>query len=289
MRFAGLRKLSANYISDETYIKGQYFLKFGKPLNLNAPQTFNEKIQWLKINWHDPLLTVCSDKYAVREYVQERLGSRVLKKLYHVYSSVKEIDFDMLPDSFVLKLNHGSGQNIFCRRKLDLDWDHTVRRLQHYFDNNHYYYGREWCYKNISPLILCEELLNDRDEPQYDYHLLCFDGEPLFIEVMSDKLSGDNYMSMFDAEWNWLDRSHKKLVLFPNIPARPACLEALLEYGRHLSQGFPYARVDFFYSNGHLYFGEITFYPMSGLTEFIPEKYDHLLGSFIRLPQPSPR
>ena len=154
-------QLIAIFIPDDVYVKWQYKRKLGKELNLISPVSFNEKLQWLKLNWKDEISTICADKYKVRDYVKDRIGDHVLTRLYGVYDRVEDIVLDNLPESFVLKITHGSGQNILCKNKKDVDWGYAFAFLKMYMAHNHYYYGREFPYKNIVPRIICEEFLDD--------------------------------------------------------------------------------------------------------------------------------
>ena len=268
------------FLPDKTYIHWQYQQYFGKPLDLENPRTFNEKIQWIKLNWRVNLLTQCADKYEVRKFVESRIGPKTLKLLYGVYRRPEEILPHALPEKFMLKANHGCGQNIPCRSQAEFDWNLARRQLKHFLKHNLYPHGREWAYKHIAPRIICEEYLDGT--PLMDYNILCFDGVPRFVEVIADRL-GEPRVNMFDLEWNLLDRKYATPALGEQI-TRPAEFDHLLQDAVRLAQGFPFVRVDFFHDGRRFYFGELSFYPNNGLTLFNPDSFDEYLGSFLQLP-----
>lgn len=276
-------RLMAWMISDAAFAARQYEKKTGKQLNIESPRTFNEKLQWLKLHYRKDLLTQCVDKYAVRDFVKNRVGSEILIPLYGVYDRVEDIDITALPQSFVLKVNHGCGQNILCRDKDALDWKQSRRQLRRWMGRNYYYYGREWAYKNIVPKIVCEEYLGEDDGPPQDFKLFCFDGVPEFLEVHSDRF-GDHNKNLYDMDWNVLDFRRGKTRIGPQIAERPLHLDRIVDCATRLSRGFPFVRVDLYYVDDKVYFGEMTFYPSNGTTEFYPEEYNLIWGSRIRLP-----
>jgi len=270
------------YIPDERYLARKYKEKMGRRLNLQNPLAFTEKIQWLKLNWRYDILTRCSDKYEVRKFVEERVGPELLKKLYGVYDRVKDIDINRLPDAFVLKVNHGCKQNIFCTDRSELDWNHSVNLLKKYLKKNRYYYRREWAYKNIVPRILCEEHLTKNGETFYEYNFYCYDGVPRLVEILEDK-GGCRRINMFDLDLKLLENRYKYPPLCGPVE-KPAQFNRMLEYVSELSRGFPFVRTDLFRVNNKVYFGEMTFYPLSGLSKIQPESFDFFLGSFLNVP-----
>ncbi len=267
-------------LSDETFIRWQYQHRLNKPLNLETPRTFNEKIQWIKLNHRADLMTRCADKYEVRKFVESRIGPATLKRLHGVYRQPEEIDPAALPEKFMLKVTHGCGQNIACRSQAELNWKHIRRLLKRFLKNNLYQHGREWAYKNIVPRILCEEYLEGR--PLMDYNIFCFDGVPRFVEVIADRL-GHPRVNMFDLDWNLLERKYETPPLGEQIQ-KPDYVAQMLADARRLAAGFPFVRVDFFHDGQRVYFGEMTFYPRNGVNFFIPESFDTYLGSFLNLP-----
>ncbi|HBS58911.1 MAG TPA: hypothetical protein DEA44_06580 [Firmicutes bacterium] len=276
------RWLRTKLISDRKFAERQYEHRMGKALNLQDPRTFNEKIQWLKLNWRQDILTQCADKYEVRNFVQERIGADILKRLHGVFGSVDEIDVNQLPGSFLLKVNHGSGQNIVCPDKSNLDWQQTAKLLKRHLKRNLYYLSREWAYKNITPRILCEEYVRADGQPNYDYNFYCFNGMPRFMEVTEDRL-GSPRVSMFDLEGNLLERRYNTPPLTPPY-IKPRQLDKMIEIAALLSRGFPFVRVDLLLVQHKIYFGEMTFYPLNGLINFRAPHFDEFLGSFLQLP-----
>ncbi len=276
-------RLLSFFVSDEVFIKWRYRIVMGKKLNLTCPRSLNEKIQWLKLHWRDERLTVCADKYLVREYVARRCPDLTLNEIYGVFDKVEDIDVGQLPDSFVLKVNHGSGQNIFCRNKKDVDWKQARKLLKLYLHNNHYYAGREWAYKNIVPRILCEEYLEENGKPPTDYKFYCFNGQPRVIEVHFDRF-GDHRNNLYDPDWNLLPIENDVPRLQGDVE-KPLKLKEMCAAAAELARGMVFVRIDLYNIKGKIHFGEMTFYPASGTDQFASDGYDYLLGSFLKLPQ----
>jgi hypothetical protein len=269
------------YISDEKYLFLMYRIKMGRHLNLQNPQAFTEKIQWLKLNWRCDILTKCADKYEARKFVEERIGPEVLKELYGVYEKPEEIDINKLPDAFVLKVNHGCKQNIFCKKKSEIDWNHSVRLLKEYLKANYYYPHREWAYKNIVSRIICEQHLTKNGEILYEYGFYCYDGVPRLVEI-NEYQAEIHRVNMFDINLNLLENKYGSPPLQVPVTRTPQ-FDRMLEYSTILSKGFPFVRVDLLYVNNRIYFGEMTFYPLAGLCKLDPESFDLFLGSYLEL------
>jgi hypothetical protein len=276
------RSLIGRQIPDEMYLKILYRIKVGRRLDLQNPRAFSEKIQWLKLHYRYDIVTQCSDKYAVRRFVEDRIGPEVLKELYDVYEEIEDIHIHKLPDAFVLKVNHGSGQNIFCKKKSELDWNHSIRLIKKYFKDNHYFEYREWGYKNVAPRIICEEHLTKNGETLYEYGFYCYDGVVRLVE-MNEYTPGLKRVNMLDLDLNLLENKYSSPPLFQPV-TRPMQLDRMLEYAAILSKGFPFVRVDFITVNDRIYFGEMTFYPLAGLARISPESFDYFLGSYLKLP-----
>ncbi|MFH2068592.1 MAG: ATP-grasp fold amidoligase family protein [Candidatus Omnitrophota bacterium] len=255
----------------------------GKRLNLQDPRAFTEKLQWLKLNWRKDILIRCTDKYEVRKLVAERVGPEILKELYGVYDRLEDIDISQFPDAFVLKINHGSGQNVFCRNKSDFDWKRSSGLLKKHLKSNRYYPHREWGYKNIVPRIICEEHLTKNGEDMYEYQFYCYDGLSRLVQIRQNK-AGEIRVSMFDLDLNLLE-GNKNLKPLSAPVTKPAQFEKMIEYASKLSRGFLFVRVDLFHVNNRVYFGEMTFYPASGLFPIDPESTDILMGSYLNLPR----
>jgi hypothetical protein len=261
---------------------------FGRPINWGAPRSFNEKIYWLMRYYRRRIMTTLADKYAVRNYVADRLGARFLNTVYGVWNTPEEIPYDSLPPAFVLKATHGHAMNIFCRSRDTLDKVACRRQLAVWLRRNHYLAYREWAYKHIRPRIIAEELLVDPlcGTPP-DYKFFCFSGEPRFIQVDTDRFA-DHRRDFFDVDWTILPFTVKFPRSDRSIP-RPTNLEEMVECARMLAAGFPFVRVDFYSCNGQTIFGEMTWYPDAGTTLFSPQSYDEYWGRQIQLPPARPR
>jgi len=273
-----------NFLNDKNYIKLLYYANFKEKLDLNNPKTFNEKVQWMKLYDRDPLYTQLVDKYEVRSYVEERLGDDYLIPLYGVWDTFEEIDFDKLPDQFVLKTNHDSNSVVICKDKATLDIEAAREKLTESLNRNYFYQGRQWAYKNVKPRIICEKyMVDERLDETRDYKFFCFDGEPKIMFISRDRGS-DPRSDFYDMDFNHLD-VHKD---FPNSdipPEKPVNFDKMIEISKHLSKGFPQVRLDYYEINGEIYFGEYTFYSGNGFTAFHPHKYDELLGDWFELPE----
>lgn len=266
-------------IPDPLYLKIVYRIRVRKKCNLKNPQCYTEKLQRMKLDDHNPLYTQIADKYGVRKFVEDRIGNEYLTKLYGVYNSEKEIEYDKLPQSFVLKATHDSGGCIIVHDKDALQIDKVNKKLSKLLKRNFYWKGREWGYKNIKPRIICEELLEDSTNKDIlDYKFFCFHGEPKLLYVASDRINGTKF-DFFDLDFNHLDiKNH-----YPNSTktfSKPRNFEKMIELARCLSQGFQQVRVDFYNIEGKIYFGEMTLYHMSGLERFEPDEWDYKIGAW---------
>lgn len=259
--------------------------KLGYKPNLDNPKSFNEKMQWYKMYYKDPLMTKCADKYLVRDYVKEKIGEEYLVPLLGVYNSPEEIDFDKLPEKFVLKVNWGSGQNIIVKDKSKLDIEETKAKLKQWMkpESNHYYMGFEWVYKDIQPKIIVEEFLVQLDGDLFDYKYFCYNGKVKNLFVVSDRFK-NKYVDFYDLKWQRLP--FKRLYNnSPNGIQKPKLFDKMLELSEILAKDFIFCRVDFYEVEDKLYFGEITFYPGNGSEPFKPVEWDYKLGEMIELPK----
>lgn len=272
------------FIPDKLMIEIQYFLKLGRKLNLKDPQRFTEKLQWYKINYRDNLLTIGADKYKVRDYVESKGLHHILNKLYKVYNNPYEINISDLPEKFVIKTNNGSGTNYFVKDKKRIDLPKIQDELNVWLNRDVYSTGREWSYKNIVPVIIVEELLEEENkfEGISDYKFLCFNGKPMYIILDVDRFNGHK-RNIYDLNWNLIDVSTDKPNINNDVP-KPEGLEELIETAKILSEDFPFVRVDLYYVNKKIYFGELTFYPWTGYVEFNPDSFDFELGNKFILP-----
>ena len=275
--------ISNNIFLIKEHIQKQFINKFGYNPNIDNPTTFNEKLQWLKLYYKNPLLTLCADKYKVRDYVKKIIGKKYLTNLLGVYNNENKINFNKLPNKFILKVNHGYAQNIICKNKLKLNEKNVKNQLKEWIKSgsNNYYFSYEWSYKNIKPKIICEEYLGDN---LLDYKIFCFSGKPICIGVDMDRFT-NHRKNFYDLNWNCLsiERFGSPKDDSFNIP-KPLNLNEMLVVAKKLSSKFPFVRVDLYSIKGKTYFGEMTFYPGAGLDPFKPVEWDYKFGEMIKLP-----
>lgn len=270
-------------IPDKVYLQIIFRARMGKKLNIKEPKTYNEKLQWLKLHDRKPEYTKLVDKYEVRSHIKETIGEEYLIPLFGVYDRFEDIDFDRLPKQFVLKCTHDSGGKIICKDKTKLNIQKTRKVINKYLKRNYYYPGREWPYKEVKPRIICEKyIMDEREEDLKDYKFFCFHGEPHFLFVTSDR-EKDIRFNYYDMDFQLLPFSQQDKQSDREIK-KPVCFEKMIELARILSRGITHVRVDFYEIEGHIYFGELTFFNDSGLRKFEPEIYDEILGSWINLP-----
>lgn len=271
-----LRKMS----SDRQYYRIRYFLKFGHALDLKNPRTFNAKLHWLKLHNRKRRYGKLVDKYEVRSFVANTIGSQYLVPLIGIYTNVEEINFDQLPDSFVLKGTHGAGWVLLCATKKSLDIPKVKVILQSWLSKNFYEMWGEHVYKEIPPRIICEAMLKPGDGSSLtDYKFFCFDGVPKFLNTVSDRF-GKHTKDFYDLEWNHLPFSQGHARSDTPEP-KPALLDDMIRLATHLSQGFKMIRLDLYQLDGKIYFGEFTFFPSNGLTAFSPSEVDLKRGELI--------
>ena len=274
-------------INSETYLKMRFLMRTGKHLDLDNPKTFNEKLQWLKLYYHKPVFSCMVDKYGAKQFVSERIGEDKIIPTLGVYRSFDEINFDELPDQFVLKCTHDSGGLVICRDKAKLDKEAARTRIEKSLKVNYFWYSREWPYKNVTPRIIAEKYMEDAGKATLPvYKIFCFGGEPTLIQSIQNDKTEKETIDYFDTDWNLLDLRQN----YPNsanpLP-RPQGLEEMLDYARTLSAGHPFLRTDFYSINGKIYFSEFTFYSDGGMAVFYPNTWDLELGKKIVLPDKS--
>lgn len=273
-------------MDDEKYLKLVYKSKMKRELNLDDPKTFNEKLQWLKLYDRKPEYTKMVDKYEAKLYVAERIGEEHIIKNYGVWDSFDDIDFDKLPDKFVLKCTHDCGGLVICRDKSKLDKEAARKKINKSLKVNYFYSGREWPYKDVKPRIIAEEYMEDERTGELpDYKFFCFDGEvkAMFIATERQK-GGEVKFDFFDSEFNHLDfrQGHPNASVCPRKPER---FDEMKKLAEKLSAGIPQLRVDFYEVNGRIYFGELTFYHFTGMVPFEPAEWDKTFGDWINLPK----
>lgn len=274
--------ICSNLFPDKLYLQIMYFLACGKKLDLKHPKTFNEKLQWLKLYNHNPLYTTMVDKVEAKKYVAKKIGEEYIIPTLGVWDEPEDIDFEKLPNQFVLKCNHNSGLGMcICKDKNQLNIEKAKSELKKGLCQNYYKYWREWPYKNIKRKILAEKFMVDESGTELkDYKIFCFDGNPQIIEVDYGRFI--NHMrNVYDTDWNFIAMQ----IEFPNDPnhiiARPEKLNEMLALARKLSEGIPHVRVDFYSINDRIYFGELTFFHGSGMEKFNPNEWDERLGRLI--------
>ena len=271
-------------IPDSLFLKIEYRLKMNKKLNLKKPETFSEKLQWLKIYDRNPLYTKLVDKYEVRKQIAKIIGEDYLIPLLGVYDSFEEINFNELPNQFVLKPNHTSGDIYICKDKSKINYSELKKTINRWLKREYYWIHREWPYKNVKPRIVCEKYMVDESGTELkDYKIFCFNGEPKLIQVDYNRFSGHK-RNLYDINWNYIPVSYQ-YPTYPNIVIKkPQKLSEMLELARLLSKNYPHVRVDFYCIRDKIYFGEMTFYPEAGFGKFNSESLEKEMGSWIELP-----
>ena len=270
---------------DEEYLKRIFHYKMGYALHLDNPTTFNEKLQWLKLYDRKPEYTAMVDKYEMKSYISEHIGEQYIIPTIGVWNHFDEIDFDKLPEQFVLKCTHDSGGLSICKDKSIWNKSVAKEKLEKSLKRNYYYAGREWPYKNVQPRILAEKFMSNHGKDLIDFKVHNFNGIPKVILVCAERFSDEQYtQDFFDCEWNHLPVKRPKAPNATMKMQKPACLQEMLEISRILSKNIPFLRTDFYIIEDRLYIGELTFSPASGFIPFEPESFDYELGSYLKLP-----
>ena len=284
-----LKSLFGKYgrkLPDKLFLSLYYRLKIGRKLNWQNPKSFNEKIQWLKLYNRIPEYTKYVDKYKVREYIAKTIGEKYLIPLLGVWDNPDEIDFNRLPNQFVLKCNHNSGGLCVCKDKSSFDIEEAKAKLRKSLKMDYYLKFREWPYKDVPRKIIAEKYMVDNTELSSlrDYKFMCFDGKVKCSFVCSDRNTKKGlHVTFFDTDWNVLPFERHYPARKDGLP-KPKNYDEMVILAEKLSNSIPFVRVDFYEINGKVYFGELTFYPGSGFEEFTPYSADEWLGSFIKLP-----
>lgn len=273
-----------NRMPDEAYLKKVYRARMGRPLNLEDPQLFSEKLQWLKLYDRNPLYTQLVDKYKVREYIAEKLGEEYLIPLMGVWDDPDNIDFDALPDQFVLKCNHNSGTGMcICRDKSKLNYDEVRKNLKKGLREDFFLKAREWPYKDVPRKIICEQYMTDGcgAEELTDYKFFCVNGHVDNVMVCLERSSGDPQFHYFDRDWKTLQI--EKIAPRGCISCKPENMDDMFRIAAVLSEGFPFVRIDLYDICGKIFFGEMTFYPKGGWDDDFLNEADQRLGSLVNL------
>ena len=276
-----------DHLPDEKYLRKLFKARLHKELDLENSQTFNEKLQWLKLYNRKPEYTMMVDKYKVREYIAKTLGEEYLIPLIGVWDDPDEIDFDALPNQFVLKCNHNSGLGMcICKDKSKLDIPKVKAELRKGLKQDYYLTGREWPYKDVPRKIICEKYMtNGTGEELNDYKLMCFGGKVKATFVCNNRFSKNGLnVTFYDTDWTRMPFERH----YPSCKTeieKPRTYDEMVAVAEKLAQEIPFVRADFYEINGKTYFGELTFFPGSGFEEFSPSEWDKTLGEWIKLPR----
>lgn len=276
-----------NSIPDDEYLKRMYRYYFKRDLDLMNPVTFNEKLQWLKINNRNPEYTIMVDKFQVKDFVSRKIGEQYVIPTYGVWDRFQDINFDDLPNKFVLKCTHDSGGLVICKDKSKLDYHASRKKLESSLKRNFYWEGREWPYKNVKPRILAEKYMEDRpgSHSLTDFKFFCFDGVVKMMFVASDRLNETE-----ETKFDFYDENFVHLPFIQGHPnssnqiSKPISFEKMKLLASKLSAGIPHVRVDFYQVENKIYFGEMTFFHFSGFQPIIPNEWDFKIGSWLKLP-----
>lgn len=268
-------------LPDELYLKMCFLIYMHQKLDLNNPQTFNEKMQWLKLHDRRTKYTQWADKYLVKQYIADKIGEQYVVPLLGVWDRFEDIDRTALPKQFVLKTTHGSGGIVICRDKETFDWKYAEKKLKRSLCVNYFYNGREWPYKNITPRIIAEQYLENEkgDGGLVDYKFYCFHGIPRFLYVsggLEDHATAR--ISFCNMDYTKADFRRADYAEFETLPDKPVNFDKMKEFAAMLSADMKFLRVDFFEAKGRLYFSELTFTPRNGFMKFHPKEYDLVWG-----------
>lgn len=279
-----VKRLPLHWMRDDTYLRMLYWIRFGKKLDLEAPQTFNSKLQWLKLYDRRPEYTIMVDKYAAKKWVADRIGEQYVIPTLGVWNHFDEIDFNRLPNRFVLKCTHDSGGLVIVRDKNNLDKRAARHKIEKCLRRNFYYTGREWPYKNVPSRIIAEPYLTDESGVELkDYKIFNFDGTPNLIQVDYGRFA-KHKRNLYTTDWKYIEAA----IQYPTDPthqiAEPKKLDKMLELAHKLSEGFPHVRTDFYNIEGRILFGELTLNHGSGFEKFTPPELAVKMGQWLTLP-----
>lgn len=278
-------KYALRFIPDSIYVKIYYFARFKRLPNLKNPKTYNEKLNWLKLNDKNPIYTTIVDKYEAKKYISNIIGEKYIIQTLGVWDRFDDINFDELPKQFVLKCTHDSGGIVIVKDKDSFDKVKAKKKLESSLETNFYYICREWPYKNIKPRIIAEKYIEDTKTKELrDYKFFCFNGEPKIMLIVSGRYDTEGpKLDYFDMDFNHLDIIQDR----PNAKyeiKKPVNFEKMIELSKKLSENMIHVRVDFYEVDGNLYLGEITLYHHGGYARFSPKKWDKIIGDWLKLP-----
>ena len=272
--------------SDYDFLCEKYEVIFDEKLDLKDPKRFNAKLQWLKLYDRKPEYITMVDKYLVKDYVAEIIGKKYIIPTIGVWDNAEMIDFNVLPNQFVLKCNHNSGLGMcICRNKENLDFAEVKKNLKKGLKQNYYLTNREWPYKDIKRKIIAEKYMQDETEGLIDYKVHNFNGTPQFILVCKDRFKNSGLTEDFyTPEWKHMEVKRPNCSNSKEVIDKPKELDEILELSKKLSKGIPFVRTDFYIINHHVYFSEMTFYPAAGFEKYEPDEWDFILGDYLILP-----
>lgn len=271
---------------DKTYLSLLFWCRMGKIINWKNPRTFSEKLQWLKIYDRRPVYTIMVDKVKAKEYVASKIGEKYIIPTIGVWDNPDMIDFERLPNRFVLKCNHNSGLGMFiCKNKSNLDVEKVKTELRKGLAENYFLLNREWPYKDVERRVLAEVYMEDEYGELRDYKWFCFNGEVKALFIATDRSKGEEAtrFDFFDENYNHLPftNGHPNALVPPN---KPLMFDEMKRLAAELSKGIPHVRIDFYEVGDKIYFGEMTFFHWSGMKPFVPEEWDYKFGEWLLLP-----
>ena len=279
---------TARFFPDKLFLELKFRLMMGHKLDLKNPKTFNEKLQWLKLYNRKPEYTTMVDKYAVKQYVADKIGEEYIIPTLGVWDKPEDIDWDALPNQFVLKTTHGGGGGgvVICKDKSIIDIDDAIKKLKQSLKQDIFLSLREWPYKDVPKRIIAEEYMTDGGDNKElkDYKFFCFNGNPYCLKIDFDRYIGHR-ANYYDMDMNLLPFG--EACCMPDFDKKletPQNFEKMVEIVKKLSENIPFARIDLYNSNGKIYFGEITFFPAGGMGKFVPDEWDYNMGEYLKLP-----
>ncbi len=280
-------RINKKGLSDKEYLIEIGKIRLGYVMNLDNPKTFNEKVNWLKINDHKDYYSILVDKIRVKDYVGKLIGFDHIIETYGVWNSFDEIDFDKLPNKFVLKCNHDSGGLVICKNKNDFDISKARKKINRCLQTNYYDRTKEWPYKNVKPMILAEKLLEDEGKivPE-DFKIYCFNGKPKYIVVFHNRFNKNAKLSETVYNLNWEPQNislDNHFEVSDEVIPKPECFDELIKCCSILCKDFKHIRIDFYIVNNKVFFGEMTLYTASGFQPMIPQTLDVELGKLFEV------
>lgn len=276
----------AQYYSDRKFLEKLFPLRVGYKLNLDNPQTYNEKLQWLKLYDRRPEYSRMVDKVEAKKYVADIIGDEYIIPTLAVYNNAEDIDFDALPNQFVLKCTHDSGSIVICKDKTKLNRKASIQKLSNGLKVNYFYQNREWPYKNVKPRIIAEQYKENKNGELNDYKWFCFNGKVKYMFIATDRFNKQE-----ETKFDFYDMDFRHLPFTNGHPNakhkidKPQGFETMKTLAAKLSVGLPQVRIDFYDVNGHIFFSEMTFFHWSGMKPFVPVEWDYTFGSWITLPK----